>query len=74
MSKIIMRLHLQESKTRKRAVRPMQKHRDKTKYTRKYKHKAAESGGFVLVHRWSAQPQVTLATAHMRCMPLEYAV
>jgi hypothetical protein len=40
MSKIIMRLHLPAPKVRKRAVRAAQKHKDKTKYTRKCKHKA----------------------------------
>jgi hypothetical protein len=40
MSKIVMSLHLPEPKIRKRAVRAVQKHRDKSKYTRKQKHKA----------------------------------
>jgi hypothetical protein len=41
MSKIIMRLHMPEPKVRKNTVRAVQKHKDKTKYTRKCKHKAA---------------------------------
>ena len=45
MSKIVMRLHLLEPKVRKRAVRVVQKHKDKTKYTRKCKHKATGFGG-----------------------------
>jgi len=45
MSKIIIRLHLSEPKVRKRAVKAVQKHRDKTKYTRKCKHKATGFGG-----------------------------
>ena len=40
MSKIVMRLHLPEPKVRKRAVRAVQKHKDKTKYTRKCTRKA----------------------------------
>ena len=42
MRKIIMRLHLPVPEIRKRAVRAVQKHKDKAKYTRKCKHKAAE--------------------------------
>jgi hypothetical protein len=45
MSKIIMRLCLPEPKVRKRTAKAVQKHKDKTKYTRKCKHRAAESGG-----------------------------
>jgi hypothetical protein len=45
MSKIIMRLHLPAPKVRKRAARAVLKHKDKTKYTRKCKHKATVSGG-----------------------------
>ena len=44
MSKIIIRLHLPEPKVRKRAVKAVQKHGDKTKYTRKCKHKATGFG------------------------------
>jgi len=47
MSKIVMTLHLPEPKTRKRAVRAVQKHRDKSKYTRKQKHKAIGFGGLM---------------------------
>ena len=42
MSKVIMRLCLPEPKVRKRTGRVVQKHKDKTKYTRKCKHKATE--------------------------------
>jgi len=45
MRKIIIRLHLPEPKVRKLAVKAVQKHRDKTKYTRKCKHKATGFGG-----------------------------
>ena len=48
MDKIVMRLHLPEPKVRKRTVRAVQKHQDKTKYTRKCKHKATGFGGFTL--------------------------
>jgi len=48
MGKIIMRLHLPEPKIRKRTVKAVQKHKDKTKYTRKCKHKATEIGGLML--------------------------
>ena len=47
MSKVIMRLLLPEPKVRKRAVRAVQKHKDKTKYTRKCKHKAIDFGGLM---------------------------
>jgi len=47
MGKIIMRLHLPEPKVRKRAVRAVQKHKDKAKYSRKCKHKATENGGLM---------------------------
>lgn len=50
MSKIIMTLHIPESKLRKKQTRPVQQHKDKSKYTRKSKHKAPERyeacGGF----------------------------
>jgi len=49
MGKTVMILNLVAPKTRKKAVRPLQKHRDKSKYSRKQKHKAAEIGGFVFV-------------------------
>ncbi len=39
MSKTIMRLHLTEAKVRKKAAKAVQPHRDKTKYSRKAKHK-----------------------------------
>ena len=45
MGKIIMRLHLPEPKIRKRTGKAVQKHKDKTKYTRKCKHRATEIGG-----------------------------
>ena len=48
MSKIIMLLHLPEPKIRKRAVKAVQKHKDKTKYTRKCKHRATDFGGPML--------------------------
>jgi len=48
MGKIIMLLHLPEPKIRKRAVKAVQKHKDKTKYTRKHKHKATDFGGLML--------------------------
>ena len=51
MSTIIMRLRLTEPKVRKRAVRAVQKHRDKTKYTRTRKHKATDFGGLVFMWR-----------------------
>jgi hypothetical protein len=47
MGKIIMRLHLPEPKVRKKPVRAVQKFKDKTKYSRKCKHKATVSGGLV---------------------------
>jgi hypothetical protein len=47
MSKIVMTLHLPEPKVRKRAVRAVQKHRDKSKYTRKTKHRATDNGGLL---------------------------
>jgi hypothetical protein len=43
---IVMRLRLPEPTVRKREARAVQKHKDKTKYTRKCKHKAAGFGGF----------------------------
>ena len=51
MSRIIMTLRLPEPKLRKRAVRAVQKHRDKSKYTRKQKHKAASFGGLMFLGR-----------------------
>lgn len=39
MSKILMRLHLPEPKVRKATAKAEQKHKDKSKYTRKVKHK-----------------------------------
>jgi opacity protein-like surface antigen len=39
MGKIIMRLYLPEPKVRKRAAKAVQTHRDKTRYTRKCKHR-----------------------------------
>jgi len=45
MGKIIMLLHLPEPKIRKRTVKAVQKHKDKTQYTRKCKHRATEIGG-----------------------------
>ena len=48
MSRIIMTLRLPEPKIRKRAVRAVQKHRNKSKYTRKQKHKATSFGGLML--------------------------
>jgi hypothetical protein len=45
MSKVIMRLHLPEPKVRKRTARAVQKHRDRKKYTRQCKHRAAGFGG-----------------------------
>lgn len=42
MSKIIMTLHIPEPKVRKKAVKAVQKHKDKSKYNRKTKHKAPE--------------------------------
>ena len=45
MSKTVMRLYLPEPKLRKRMARAVQKHRDKKKYTRQCKHKAAGFGG-----------------------------
>ena len=56
MSKIIMQLHLPEPKVRKRAVRAVQKHRDKSKYTRKRKHKATDPGGLFTYSRPLADP------------------
>ena len=52
MSKIIMLLHLPEPKIRKRAIKAVQKHKDKTKYTRKCKHKATEIGGLTVFKFW----------------------
>jgi hypothetical protein len=49
MSKIVMTLRLPEPKIRKRAVRAVQKHRDKSKYTRQQKHRATETGGLMLL-------------------------
>ena len=49
MSKVIMRLLLPEAKVRKHAIKAVQKHRDKTKYTRKCKHKATEIGGLMFL-------------------------
>ncbi len=48
MGKIIMQLHLPEPKVRKCTVRAVQKHKDKSKYTRKRKHKATDPGGLML--------------------------
>ena len=45
MSKIVMRLYLPEPQVRKRTARAVQKHKDKKKYTRQCKHKAAGFGG-----------------------------
>lgn len=42
MSKIIMRLHLPGPKVRKATAKAEQKHKDKSKYTRKVKHKGSE--------------------------------
>ena len=41
-NRIVMMLLLPEPKTRKRPVRATQKHRDKSRYTRNVKHKAAD--------------------------------
>jgi len=54
MGKIIMLLHLPEPKIRKRAVKAVQKHKGKTKYSRKHKHKATEIGG-LMFYKVSAQ-------------------
>ena len=51
MSRIIMTLRLPEPKLRKRAVRAVQKHRDKSKYTRKQKLKATSFGGLMFLGR-----------------------
>ena len=48
MSKIVMRLHLSAPKVRKRTVKAVQKHKDKTKYTRKCKHRPPVSVAYVL--------------------------
>ena len=53
MSKIVMTLCLPEPKVRKRAVRTVMKHRDRTKYTRKLKHKAAEMAALLLCKKIS---------------------
>jgi hypothetical protein len=53
MSRIIMTLRLPEPKIRKRAVRAVQQHRDKSKYTRKQKHKATNFGGLMLSIRFT---------------------
>ncbi len=39
MSKTIMVLHLPEAKVRKKTAKAVQHHKDKTKYSRKAKHK-----------------------------------
>lgn len=44
MAKIIMTLVIPDPKVRKPQAKAVQKHRDKTKYTRKVKHKAPEWG------------------------------
>lgn len=41
MSKILIRLHLPEPKVRKATAKAEQKHKDKSKYTRKVKHKGS---------------------------------
>ena len=54
MSKTVMTLHLPEPKIRKRAVRAVQKHRDKSRYTRKRKHKAADTpAAFALIDAYT---------------------
>jgi len=63
MSKIIMCLHLPEPKIRKRAVKAVQKHKDKTKYTRKYKHKATEIGGLSFIQNTRDRHIDTMAKA-----------
>ena len=47
MSKIIMTLHLPEPKVRRKTAKAVQSHKDRSKYTRKVKHKGpwAESHG-----------------------------
>lgn len=44
MAKIIMTLVIPDPKVRKPQAKAVQKHKDKTKYTRKVKHKAPEWG------------------------------
>ena len=50
MSKILIRLHLPEPKVRKKTVKIEQQHKDKSKYSRKAKHKSPweSSGAFVM--------------------------
>jgi len=52
MGKIIICLHLPEPKIRKRAVKAMQKHKNKAKYTRKCKHKATEMVALCFTKPW----------------------
>lgn len=50
-NKTVMVLVLPEPKVRKATARAERPHKDKTKYTRKVKHKAPDYGGFLLMQR-----------------------
>lgn len=50
-NKTVMVLVLPEPKVRKATARAERPHRDKTKYTRKVKHKAPDYGGFFHARR-----------------------
>ena len=64
MSKVVFTLPIPEPKVRKTSVKASQTHRDKTKYTRKNKHKAPYGAFFMAElhqmprHRQVGQPFV----------------
>ena len=74
MGKTVMTLVIPEPKVRKPQPKAAQKHKDKTKYTRKVKHKAPEWGPFhadgVIFYRGCT---VALHATHQDAVPSRQA-
>ena len=70
MSRIVMTLCLPEPKIRKWAAKVVQKHRDKSKYTRKQKHRAIETGGLMF---FRASGNLSRRSARGYRLPFEFS-